>query len=62
MSKWDVLPRRMPNIRAELQRLADEREAMLGQRFIDPRKGLPVHVAPPSGAGGDIMENRMIEP
>lgn len=52
------MTRPIPNIREELDRLAAEREAAMGRRTIDPAKGLPLHVAPPSGRGGDILENR----
>ncbi len=58
MAKWDVPPRPIPNMRAQFQMLADEREALLGRRTIDPREGLPEHVAPYTMIGGDIPEYR----
>lgn len=46
------------DIRAELERLAAQRRALMDTDHVDHTRGLPVHVAPPSGRGGDIVENR----
>lgn len=53
--------RPVPDIRAELELLAERRRVLLGADRINPEKGLPLHVAPPSGVGGDIVENRAEE-
>lgn len=46
------------NVRAEMERLADERRHMLGALAVSLEKGLPLRVAPATGVGGDIGENR----
>ena len=53
--------RQPPDIRAELERLAREREMMLGGRPLSRLHGAPMSVVAPSGKGGDIVENRMEE-
>ncbi len=51
--------RLIPDIRAELERLAQQREAQLGGKPMSRLRGVPMDVAPPSGRGGDIFDNRV---
>lgn len=46
------------NIRAEMERLAEERRRSLGGVPVSHERGIPLRVAPASGVGGDIVENR----